>query len=527
MATIDQLRNWYTAQLSSLITAQGIHCEAQSVRGPFTLTYQIRITRDLARALPRLMKLESVLTQAVQTTVTLRETPAGLLAELELPAAGHLTPNAVKLAPYARWPSLPIGLNQYMQPVSVNLQQHGALYWIAPPRSGKSQSMMSTLYVAKRARPDLRFMVLAVPAKIDEDWGAWSMIDGCLGLVGDYGEMAAALAWAVDDMNSRRSPSPTVVIIDDLTVLAAHVDGLGAHVDDLAMNGPGLGYHLMVGTHGAGSRATQGGKNVGFAMTCRILFKSADNTQAARSAGRRNSETGIDRLSGAPGDGILDERGHITRIATARLRQADIMQLPHAGHHPPRPWRVTRHQPSPGHHQAGDRPVTSGANVLSPSLSPPSAHPHAAPYVAHVRGSHGDGDAVTGDDARRRAFLAQIPDCFPLDSARPLSDDEAHWLRFLHQSDGRLFNPTYLTKLAFGDKSAARLAHIRDALQRGAESDDEDMTDALAYAILDGPEDHPRRAEAFAWLAAHHSNRISIAGQQYNARGRQKEARHD
>lgn len=360
--------------------------------------------------------------------------------------------------------------------------------------------MRATLYLMLRSAYDVRFLVCALPAKLQKDWGIFAGVAGCLGLVSDFGEMEQALAWTVDQMNRGASRRKTIIILDDLTSLMNQAPAISSHIDNLALTGPGLGYHLMCGTHGGGSIATTGGKLSQFAMTCKILYKAADNNSAARSSGRKNTETGMGQLSGAPGDAILDEHGRITRLATAWVHDADVLTLPAASEPQSRPWRqvVTGHNPL----QPMSQPVTSGRHGLSPSVTPP----HANGYVTPTWGE--DGDTVTSRDSvtavTKESLLAQVPAIFPVEPERPLKPTEDTWLRFLF--DSGLFSESALADVAYGQRNKRRLAYVREALARTTTDSPAPtvsagkMTETLAVAILEGNPAHPRRAEALTFF---------------------------
>lgn len=512
MINVEQYKNWCTQQIARLVMEQQLHVQSAVQRGPFTLTYTLRLTSDPANGLRKLLGLGPTLQMVLQAPTRLQQSAQGVLVEVELPKAAHITPNAAKLGQGCQWPNLPLGLDQFMKPVRVNPETHGALYWVAPPRSGKTQSMRATLYLALRSAYDVRFLVCAIPSKIQKDWGIFAGISGCLGLVSDFAEMEQALGWAVEQMNSGASRGKTIIILDDLTSLMNQAPAIGSHIDNLALTGPGLGYHLLCGTHGAGSIATTGGTLSQFAMTCKILYKAADNTAGARSSGRKNSETGLAQLSGEPGDAILDEHGRITRVATAWVQDADVLTLPPAHEPMSRPWRqaVTNHTPSQGLSQ----PVTSGSPPLS-RLSQPVTPPPTNGHATADRG--GDGHTVTPRDSvtpvTKESLLAQLPALFPVNPERPLNPSEERWLRFLF--DSNLFSESALADVAYGQRNKRRLTYVREALARTndpvmalrrtrplAETLNLAplMTEALAVAILEGNPAHPRRAEALAFF---------------------------
>lgn len=328
--------------ISDLIVNAGIHCQYSMIRGPFSLTYDLDMVADEVAGLNKIKTLAPALLAKLHSPVRIAlDTQRGLLLEVGLPKELTQTPNAFDLARLSQWPELPVGIDAFNQVVTVNPAQHGAIFWIAPPQRGKTASMRSTLALARLYLPDMRFVIMAMPAKLRENWGAFDGIDGCLGLVGDFAEMQQALEWVVKEMHRRRSETPTFIVLDDVANLAANLPKAGALLKELALAGPGLGYHLLGGTHSAGSMAAIGGDSlIQSAMTCKVMFKASGSSQGARGADMKNEVTGLDQLSGAPGDGVLLLNGTPTRLATCQIRDDQILKLTLAQHDTPSPWKA-------------------------------------------------------------------------------------------------------------------------------------------------------------------------------------------
>lgn len=137
MGTLEQYKNWCTQQIARLVMEQQLHVASAVQRGPFTLTYTLRLTSDPANGLRKLMGMGPTLQMVLQAPTRLHQRAQGVLVEVELPKAAHLTPNAAKLGQGCQWPHIPLGLDQFMQPIRVNPETHGALYWVAPPAAAK------------------------------------------------------------------------------------------------------------------------------------------------------------------------------------------------------------------------------------------------------------------------------------------------------------------------------------------------------------------------------------------------------
>ncbi len=217
-----------------------------------------------------------------------------------------------------------------LTPVSVNLQDHGALFWVGPSRRGKTQSMKSALYALLRTNMGrLRFVVIASPAKVTRDWDVLASVSGCLGVVSSKEEIELATQWLVNAMNSGElayAGSPTLLVVDDLPNILKAVPQIKDDLADIASMGAGLGVHLLVGTQGAGSKRTSGGTDIENNVTARVLYRPATSRTGSQSAGVAGLE--LHQLSSAKGDAIALIDGHATRIATAWIRDREIALLP-------------------------------------------------------------------------------------------------------------------------------------------------------------------------------------------------------
>ncbi len=470
----------YTVKIRRIFERANLNVEARIQRGPFVLSYTIRPRGDMLAGLRALRdpSLRQAMAMATATTVRVVPGTAGVVFELELPREAHTTPSAGKLARVAEWGRIPVGVDQQMRPVFLNPAEHGSCFWIAPPRRGKTANMRSTLFLMRRAEADLRFVIIGLASKLAGDWLAFAGVDGCLGLVSDAREIEQCLRWAAGEMAAGIT-GPLVIVIDDMTNISGLAPEVDTHVDALATAGAGLGYHLLIGTHSAGSKRATGGKLVQSTMTAKILFKASDNATAARSSGRGNAETGIQQLSGYPGDALFDDGRQIMRIATARVSDEEILALPQLAGPLSRPWlKITDHDH--GHGQA-EQSQPRTRNVGSAST------PRRA--------------GISDRDRRKRALDALPAGMFPIVPARPLNDAEARQTRALFTAAP--FSPSGLADLVFDGRNPTRVGYVRQALAPLDLADEEKaLYEELAILILEQGDAHPRRYEALQFLAA-------------------------
>ena len=186
--------------------------------------------------------------------------------------------------------------------------------------------MKSLLYMALVYNPGASFYIFGITAKLQKDWAIFQRAQGCLGLIGDPDEMKFIIEQLRDMVQNRPRQTPLFIILDDLTALPTHL--FGEALGKIAVTGAGLGYHLLIGTHGGGSNKTVGDSLVGGTMTAKIVYRPADNSSGSRSSGMRNDESGVNQLSRNPGDAIYIEHGHTMRVSTPFINDKDIAQLP-------------------------------------------------------------------------------------------------------------------------------------------------------------------------------------------------------
>ncbi len=338
---------WIEKKLQELVVREGLECGlVRMKRGPLVITLQLRLINPTQKDLQKLMKLGPALAQLLQVeTVRMTDNAQGIL--VEVPSPRPLTPNGSLLARHTRGLAVAVGVNATARPVLVNLEDHGALFWVGPSRRGKTQSMKSVLYSLIRENlGHIQFIIIANPAKVRKDWGVFNELHGCLGIAATKEEIMAAATWLVNEMNQANSFTKgrhTIFIVDDLPVILKVVPQMIGPLADIAGMGAGLGVHLLVGTQGAGSKNTSGGTEIENNVTARILYRPSTTRTGSQSAG--TSGLTLQQLSSAKGDALALIDGHTTRLATAWIADQDILRLPSGAC--PYPWRSEKDHNKP------------------------------------------------------------------------------------------------------------------------------------------------------------------------------------
>lgn len=334
---------WLEKKLAELVEREELQCGLVGIkRGPLVITLRLRLINPTHRDLQKLMRLGPALAQLLQVeAVRIADTAQGIM--IEVPSPRPLTPNGALLAMHTQGMRLAIGVDAFARPVCIDLEDHGAVFWVGPSRRGKTQSMKASLYAVLRANGKrIRFVIIASPAKVEEDWGIFGKVAGCLGIACTKEEIASATRWLVDVMNSGKARARglhIIVIIDDLPKILKAVPSIQGDIADLAGMGAGLGIHLWAGTQGAGSKRTSGGTDVENNVTARILYRPATSRTGSQSAG--TSGLDLNLLSSYKGDALVLTHGLATRVATAWISNREIALLPERNN-TQAPWKVER-----------------------------------------------------------------------------------------------------------------------------------------------------------------------------------------
>lgn len=403
MTMIRQYIAWTEQKIATLMIREGLHVGCLGViQGPLTITFRLRLLQPSRQALMKLLSLGPALATIIQVEgVRVSQSSDSIL--VELPSPIKRTPTAAFLATYTQALAVCVGLNSMRQPVSIDLTQHGAVFWVGPSRRGKTQSMRSTLYALAHHNGRLKFVILCHERKW-EDWQSFAEASACMGIVADPKEHKAVLQWAAGPLLQMRTPFIFVIVVDDLLNLLQRAPELADSLAEIASMGAGLGVHLLAGTQEAGSKRGTGGEGVEANTSAKVLYKATSKARAARNAGQ--GEIDLAALTSAKGDAVLLVDGFQQRIATGYADDALILQLPQ-GPGWQAPWREER---GTQHSVTSSRTGTAASSVLAnsrgttpvPVTLPSSDHP--------VQTGHGQGvdeGGTPGTDERK------LPNCEP------------------------------------------------------------------------------------------------------------------
>ena len=465
MATMRQWVAWAERRIAGVIVGEGLHVGLLGVvQGPVTITFRLRLLYPSPATLRKLQGVGPALAQALAVdAVRVADTAQGIL--IEVPSPQPKTPTAAALASYSRGLQVAVGLDQWRQPVTVNLTHHPTMLFVGPSRRGKTQAIKSVLYALARNSNSSR-LHFAIFSQKRQDWMAFEDLRACWGVVSDPEETAQALEWMAGRLlqerakNGGRSPA-VILVLDDLLNLLKRCPEVAGPIGEIASMGGGCGLFQLIGTQDAGSKRGTGGGDVEANVTARVVYRAASATTAARAAGAGG--VGIENLSGHKGDGLLIVDGDTRRIATAYADDREIASLP-SGPMERRPWLDMRldMQVDMGRLQPDmiptPYPATAGYSRLYPA-NPPANSTH-----GHTESTHGEGGAAV--DMTAVGMTAVIS--FPVGEARPLTNEESAAVRRLarlpeFQYRGEV-SINRLTMYVYGSKNPERAGYIKTAL---------------------------------------------------------------
>lgn len=465
-------------QLERIIVGAKLHAALTNViRGPMTLTFQIRLQPHCLskQNLDRVLGLGDVIASALDAEAVRMQRDSGTInIEVPLPPTVCVTPPGIQLARHTKDTNICVGIDSYKQPVFLDLRQHGAILWVGPTRSGKTQSMKSILYAMLRNGEPIQFAILS--QKI-EDWEPFVNLEACLGLASHADEVLAVAAWAealLDERARTKQKTPrTILITDDLINLLKIAPDMGSAMGAIASMGAGLGMHLMIGTQEAGSKRGTGDTSVENNVTAKIMYRIANAQAAARSAGQGG--IGLHNLSGTKGDAIFVCHNDKKRIATGYLQDEWLHKLPQATVVPAvapwlRPTRTTGKNQSQPPETSCNRPVVEMEGVTREGYATPIDTPT--------------------PQQRTQPVVATTPVFpeFPV-ARRPLTDQEA---AVVQEMFGAGQSQNSIIEEVYGNKDGKTMLWIKEAKERNLSSintaniaaDDQQPTSATLAALL-------------------------------------------
>jgi hypothetical protein len=393
--------------------------------------------------------------------VRIADTARGIL--IELPSPHPKTPSGPSLAQHTHSLTVAIGLDQWREPVTVDLRHHPTLLFIGPPRRGKTSAMKSILYALASQNPPERFRYVILSQRRN-DWLAFEKAAGCLGIVYEPEEAMQVMEWGAGRLMAQRSKrghlgAAVVFILDDLTNLLKRVPEIATPMGEIATMGGAVHLFLFIGTHHAGSKAGTGDSNMEASATARIVYKPSSVTTGARSAGV--GRLGLDLLSSHKGDCLFLLDSYPTRIATGHTADHVIAQLA-AGKGVVAPWQV-REQPTEQPEQS-----ETGQNSPEQPSTPSCDQQYTERNPLAVMGFHAE---QTVEQLKQHNL--------GMNAARPPTVEESAAIQALHQ----IFPSIHKTVFAaYGHYNGKVRAYVMAALN-GLDDDEETPNKTLPATI--------------------------------------------
>lgn len=326
---MNNLRDTIINQRSTLIQHYddiGVPLHAlRSVRSHFVITHHFALPpgKHLEQSITKLQKSNNstVLTHLLGVKSVRVDVSGGTVA-IQVPVEKPSTPTVAEIYQYTTKDKFCIGFDTDKQPALFDAFTSGAIGWLAPSGSGKTQSMMCTLLAACVRNPALGYCIICQPQKL-QDWAGFNNKVQCYGIVSDPYEIKICIDFWAKFANTNTRSTHTIILIDDVPSILQMAD-IEKQLGTIASNGRSGGVHLWLGTQ-QGSKAGTGDTLVGNSMSVRILYKAATTNSGGINAGESGMNVG--QLTGLPGDGIIKTKTYVARVATGFVTPNDYKSL--------------------------------------------------------------------------------------------------------------------------------------------------------------------------------------------------------
>jgi hypothetical protein len=469
MANVRHWVAWAEQKIAGVVVTEGLHCGLCEVKqGPLTITFRVRLLKPTPASLKKVLSLAPALAQTLQVDdVRMADTARGIL--IEIPSPQPRTPSGQHLAQYTHDLIVAVGLDQWRQPVQVELRHHPTLLFVGPPRRGKTSAMKSILYALARQNPPERLRY-AIIGQRRHDWLAFENAAGCLGVISDPAEAVHVMEWAAGRLLAQRSKrghigTAVVFVLDDLTNLLKRAPEIATPIGEIATMGGGVNLFQLIGTHHAGSKAGTGDSNLEASATARIVYKPSSTSTGSRSAG--TGGLALDLLSSHKGDCLFILDGQPRRVATAHTDDRVILRLP-AGNGVVTPWSIQREDEGTIGSPLSDqnRTVTTSNQA---QISQNQVEPAVTPDLDMPRNAGREPENEGNIDSAPEPVSSVIEKTFPIASRPPIDAEVAVIRAFKAQG----YSLNKLCRTVYGGKNDRILAWIKEALAV-ASADDKD-----------------------------------------------------
>lgn len=327
-----QQQNW-GKQIVSFAARQGIRVRVRrAVRSSQVLAYCLEMYQP--GQLGKLLRLDDSLALALHADqVRLGRTRGEVTAEITLPAALFTPLPLASLAP-GRGAALPLGRSILNQAVSLDLSDDNTPHGLVAGTTGSGKSVLLQTVVAQLARqnrPD-ELGLLLIDGKHEALMPFADLAHLVHPVITDPGEAAAALAWAVAEMERRKGCSGwprLVIVVDEIAeVLGPNggKDGPAAQcMQRLAAVGRALGIHLVLATQYPNAEVL-GGALAKANLPARLAGHVMDANASTLATGLAG--VAAHRLAGK-GDFVMVAGGTVQRLQVAKPSEADLANLEH------------------------------------------------------------------------------------------------------------------------------------------------------------------------------------------------------
>lgn len=328
-----QQQDW-GKQIVSFAARQGIRVKVRrAVRSSQVLAYCLEMYEPAQ--LKKLMSHDEALALALSTKqVRMGRTLGEVTAEITLPASLFTPLSLANLVERGRAADMPLGRSILNQPVHLDLGDDNTPHGLVAGTTGSGKSVLLQTMVTQLARQNTptELGLLLIDGKHDALMPFADLAHLVHPIITDPTEAAAALAWAVAEMERRKGSRDwlrIIIVIDEIAEVIGPNGGANGPaaqcMQRLAAVGRGLGINLLLATQYPNAEVL-GGALAKANLPARLAGHVTDANASSLATG--HAGIAAHRLAGK-GDFILIAAGDVQRLQVAKASEADLRSLEH------------------------------------------------------------------------------------------------------------------------------------------------------------------------------------------------------
>lgn len=459
---MNNLLQEYHNRIDELFASEKLLAESvEAVIAPLFVTFKYKLSATADKPLTAVIQRATKLGSAIETVLGVKAARivqnSGLL-EIQIPSPRPQITSALQMVNNTSNVCVAVGLDEYGEPVTVDLSQNGCVGWIAPSRRGKTESMKATLLALAASNLNVCYTICCLGSKRD-NWQGFDNKTQCMGIVTDFAEIETVFKFFGWVCTQPKAKKISILVIDDVPAIMPNC-AIADEMATIASTGAGLGVHLLLGTQDGISKTGVGSQLVANNMTARICYRPSSKTSGSNNAGSNSFD--LFQLSDQKGDGVLiDERGGV-RIATALTKDNHFNALKNGVNSKIfRLWNQNFWRKSGGVNIGVTGGVEQGVNENSHeyTTSTPPSTPLPTPLPTPLYTTFTPPNGVKNDGVNLENFKELTPKL----STGELTKSERQTLYFCWLANERKMNQTQVA--AFGSKGTPQSNKLKEVIR--------------------------------------------------------------